>query len=53
MNIEVVKSVFGAVSPAPVIPEKTSNLIPALMLVVLVGVGYIIYTDSKVNYNGY
>lgn len=46
MNIEVVRSVFGAVAPAPIIAEKKSNLIPAIMLVVLVGVGVAIYIDS-------
>jgi hypothetical protein len=47
MNIEVVKSVFGAVAPPPVIAEKKSNLLPIILLVVVVGVGVAIYIDSE------
>jgi hypothetical protein len=49
MNIEDVRKVFGAVAPPPVIAERKSNLIPALMLVALIGIGVVIYIDSTKN----
>lgn len=46
MNIEDVRSVFGAVAPAPEIAENKSNLLPIVLLVVVVGVGVALYINS-------
>ncbi len=50
MNLQDVISVFGEVAPAPpVIADNESNLVPVLLLVAVVGIGVLIYIDSRKN----